>query len=434
MFLLYDLLTLLSVLVLVPYYLGKRAFGRKSRQGLRERLGLQSPERWRRMNGRQVIWVHAVSVGETRAAIPLLRALKERFPDHLLLLSNVTETGRATAETIPQVDAHLFFPVDLSWIMQRAMRLIRPRLVVIVETEIWPNFVRSAAKSGVPVALVNGRISDRSYPRYRFFRPVLKPLLQQIDAFCMQSAQDVERIIDLGAPPERVALTGNVKFDMVSPLAADETQDALRIRYHLPNALPVLVAGSTHAGEETQLLSVYQRLLQQGRQMILVLVPRHPDRCQAIADELAQAGVTVQRRSQLDEASPMLAAGDVLLVDTLGEMLRLYAAADLVFVGGSLVPTGGHNVLEASLMRRPVLFGPYMHNFREIAALLETSGGGRSVRDAEDLLANLTALLDSPDVARAMGENGYTLVGSNAGATARTLATLETLLQVRDAG
>lgn len=428
MFLLYDLLISAALAVLVPWYWLRRACGGKARHGIRERLALYPPDRFASLAGRPVIWLHAVSVGETRAAIPLIRALRQAFPDHALLLSQVTETGRTVAESITEIDERLFFPADHSRVMRRAFDQVRPRMVVIVETEIWPNFVRIAAERQVPVVLVNGRISDRSFPRYRRLRFLLRPVLEMISGFAMQSQEDARRIAELGAASHRVTVTGNLKFDLPASLAPAAGSDELRHLYKLPTDIPVWVAGSTHAGEEEAVLAVFRALLDQGVSLVLVLVPRHPERCAAVLELLTRSGYAARRRSQLAPGQPPLSSGEILLGDTLGEMLRLYAAADVVFVGGSLLPVGGHNILEASLVQRPVLFGPYMHNFREIAQLVVESGAGRQVADTGMLQSALLELLADPAQAGSMGRSGKELIARHAGATTQTVELLRQTL------
>lgn len=421
MHLLYDLILIMAATALVPYYLLRGVRYGKSRRGLRERLGHYSPEQLRAVAGRQVIWVHAVSVGETRAARPLLKELRQQYPAALIVLSNVTETGRAIALGMTDVDLCLFFPFDFSWAVRRVLQTIKPRLIIIVETEIWPNFTRQAAALEIPLLLVNGRISDRSFPRYRFFRPLLKPLLRSFSAFCMQSQLDAERIIQLGADPSRVENTGNLKFDHELRDLAPAEVSTLKAQYRLPDALSIMTAGSTHAGEEEQLLGAFQQLLEQGNQLALVLIPRHPERCREVAALLTAAALIFRLRSSLTSAAPLLRSGQVLLVDTLGEVINLYATSDLIFVGGSLVPVGGHNPLEASLLGKPVLFGPHVHNFREISAKLVRSGAGIQVQTGSELLLTCQMLLDDPVRRRAMGQAGRTLIVESAGATSRTL-------------
>ncbi len=428
MYLLYDLILLASSVVLVPYYLVRGLRYGKTRRGIRERIGFFAPDRLAALKGKRVFWVHAVSVGETRAAIPLVHALKQAYPECAVLISNMTETGHAVAETVREADLCLFFPFDLSWVVRRVLAQVRPAMLIIVETEIWPNFVRFGHRLGIPVVLVNGRLSDRSFPRYRRIRPLMAPLLAKFSAFCMQSDLDGERIRQLGADPKRVEVTHNLKFDMQAPLPDAAEILRLRDRYRLPPAVKVLVAGSTHAGEEEAVVAAYRQLLASGRQVVLILVPRHPGRCRLVAEMFGAAGLPWALRSEIEGRQEQLAAGAVLIGDTLGEMLRFYAVADLVFVGGSLVPVGGHNVLEAALVGKPVLFGPHMHNFKEISRLLLVVGGGIQVTDGDSLALEAGKLLDSPQACQAMGAKGRDLLAANAGATAHTLRVIAGLL------
>jgi 3-deoxy-D-manno-octulosonic-acid transferase len=427
-YLLYDLILLAATFVLVPWYLLRGLRHGKQRRGIRERLGFYAAERLAPLRNREVFWIHAVSVGETRAAVPLLKALRRAYPEAALLVSNVTETGHGIARGLKEVDLCLFFPFDLSWVVRRVLRQVRPSLVVIVETEIWPNFVRLADASSIPVLLVNGRISDRSFPRYRRVRRLLRPVLEHFAAFCMQSEADAGRIRALGAPAVRVATTRNLKFDMEAVIPDAAAVDRLRRELRLPAGIPVWVAGSTHVGEEEAVVDLYRELLREGRQLVLGLGPRHPERCRSVSEMLAGRGFSHALRSALSQRPEPFAAGEVLLVDTIGEMLKFYACADAVFVGGSLVPVGGHNVLEASLLKKPVIFGSYMQNFKEIGALLLQRGGGVQVADAAALGAALRRLLDNPDEGIAMGERGHALLRENAGATDATLATVRRLL------
>ncbi len=424
-YLLYDLTLLLSAFFLVPYYLLRGLRDGKSRRGIRERLGFYAPGRLACLEGRRVIWIHAVSVGETRAAIPLVKALRKAYPDDALVLSNVTETGRSIASGIKELDLYLFFPFDLSFVVQRVLRKVAPSLVIIVETEIWPNFVRTAHARNVPVVLVNGRISDRSFPRYLKGRALLRPVLEKFSAFCMQTELDAERISAMGAPAKRIEVTGNLKFDLQSRLPAADEVVRLKARFRLSPEETLWVAGSTHAGEEEIVIDNYRHLIEAGRAMILILVPRHPERCRAVGEMLAARGVPFALRSEVESREAELKAGEVLLVDTVGEMLNFYTMADLVFVGGSFADIGGHNILEASMLKKPVIFGPHMHNFKEISRLIRTCGGGTQVSQAEELLPAVSRLLDNDDARTAMGEAGYALLSRNAGATAKSLAAID---------
>ncbi len=421
-YLLYDLLLYLSALILVPYYLFRGLRYGKARHGVRERMGVYAQDFRQILQGRKVIWVHAVSVGETRAAIPLLKALKKSHPDALLILSNVTETGRKIAEGLPEIDHYIFFPFDLRWVVRKALTIVQPDIIVLVETEIWPNFVLEAKRRNIPIILVNGRISDRSFPRYRMAGKFLEPILECISDYCMQSEQDSRRIRHLGAVSGRVQVTGNLKFDMQPPEIDAAELELLKDELRLPENGTIWVAGSTHDGEEKQLVDVYQSLRKVCPELFLILVPRHPERCRQVADELSKMDIVATMRSAVSTMDKSFHSGEVMIVDTLGEMLKLYTLADLVFVGGSLVPTGGHNVLEAALVKKPVLFGPHMQNFKEIARLLRAAHGGLQVMDSEDLYRQMKILLENPTEAERIGDNGRHLLQENQGATERTVA------------
>jgi 3-deoxy-D-manno-octulosonic-acid transferase len=427
-YLLYDVILLASAVVLIPYYLLRGAKYGKVRRGIRERLGFFAPDRLTALQGRKVLWIHAVSVGETRAAIPLIKALKEAYPDHVLVLSNVTETGYQIAGNLKGIDLRLFFPFDLSFVARRVLRQIGPSMIIIVETEIWPNFVRIARQMDIPVVLANGRISDRSFPRYRMIRPLLRPILNDFSAFCMQTCIDAERIRDLGGPPDRLSVTGNLKFDIQATLPDPAAIQSFRAGFHLPEGVLIWVAGSTHSGEEEAVLDIYRNLIAAGIPLVLVLVPRHPERCRGVGEMLSGHKVRFVLRSRIAANEDPLRPGEVLLVDTVGEMLNLYALADLVFVGGSLVPIGGHNILEASLLKKPVLFGPHMHNFKEISRMVQEAGGGICGRDALHLQEEAFRLLADEPLRRQMGEAGYALLRKNAGATAETLAVIRRVM------
>jgi len=426
-YLLYDIILLLGMVVLIPWYLVRGCIRGKMRQGLRERLGFISSSEQEKIEGRRVIWIHAVSVGETRAAIPLIKGLRRTYPDAALVLSNVTETGREIAESIPEIDLRIYFPVDFSLTVARALDTIKPALVLIVETELWPQFVRKCKQRAIPVMLVNGRISDRSFPRYKRVGALVRPVLRQISSFCMQSRQDASRIETLGADPEHIHVSGNVKFDQGEIRCFSTDVTGLRTRYALHAQARIWVAGSTHQGEDEIVIRIYHKLLQIFPDLILILVPRHPHRCQLVGELLTQEGLEWRLRSAACD-TPLQPAG-VLLVDTLGEMLDIYALAEVVFVGGSLVPVGGHNILEASMVKKPVLFGPHMQNFKEIAQYIIRAQGFGEVANETQLEQSLTYLLQNPDAAHTAGVNGSAILQQHAGATAQTLAVARELLE-----
>jgi 3-deoxy-D-manno-octulosonic-acid transferase len=429
-YLLYNLLLLLSALFLVPYYLLRGLRYGKSRRGIRERLGYYSPEQLTVIQKKPIIWIHAVSVGETRAAMPLLKQMRLNYPDFQILVSNVTETGHAIALEDKEIDLCLFFPFDFSWAVRRALNTVNPELIIIVETEIWPNFTRQAHQLGIPLILVNGRISDRSFPRYRAARFLLQPILDRFSAFCMQSQTDAERISALGAPDGRVENTGNLKFDHDLKDVTEEEIQQKKNQYRLPEQVAILVAGSTHDGEEKQLLAAFRQISAQiDQDLILILIPRHPERKREVQSLLKDSKFNYRLRSSLQEGDHLLSPGDVLLVDTLGEVLDFYSVADLVFVGGSLVPIGGHNLLEAALLSKPVLFGPYIHNFKEISAKLIRAGAGVRVANEQALVRQSIIMLNDLARCRAMGQAGSSLIKENAGTTERTMRHISKVLR-----
>ncbi len=414
----YDIALLLATPFIFLYSLIRSWRKGRRREGIAERLGIYEGALATPPPGElRTVWVHAVSVGETIAVRPLLKALKAAFPGLRIVLSNVTETGRSIAEKSAEVDRCVYFPFDYPFTAKRALSQVRPDLVIIVETEIWPNFLRAARKLGIPAILVNGRISDRSFGRYLKFKWFFEPVLANVSAFCMQSAEDARRINAIGADPGRVHVARNLKYDIpVTPATMDKKRE-LRRSAKIPDDVTVFTAGSTHAGEEETLLAAYQRLLASGRDSFLVLVPRHPERAGEVAALLGAFGLKFTLRSHLDRREEEFRPGEVLLVDTVGELMRFYAMADLVFVGGSLVPTGGHNILEPASLGVPVLFGPHMHNFKEATALLLASGGGFQAKDGAELTALLRQLFDAPDKRHATGENGMRCLRENGGAT-----------------
>jgi len=426
---LYNCILFCVGLFLLPYYQLRGLRYGKSRRGARERLGYFTDEQLRQVEGKKVIWFHAVSVGETRASIPLLKRLRQEYPDYTLLVTNVTETGHALAEELDSVDICFFFPFDFTWVVRKVLKIVSPRLIIIVETELWPNFIREAQRLHFPLMMVNGRLSDRSFPRYRRIRLLLKPVLDCFHFFCMQSQTDAERIAALGAPSFKIENTGNLKFDHAFRDASEQELRQRKELYHLPQESIVLVAGSTHDGEEQIFRDSFLRIRDRiGSQLRLVIIPRHPERRKEIQSVFKDTGLRVCLRSDLSADVPLLSQDDVLLVDTFGEVLDLYSIANAVFVGGSFVTVGGHNLLEPALVGKPVLFGPHVHNFKEIARKIVRAGGGLKVMNAAELDEQLLRLLGDTNRAQAMGMAGRALIAENTGATQRTLRHIERIL------
>ena len=370
-------------------------------------------------------WIHTVSVGEAAAAVPLARGIRQRWPEFSIVLSTVTSTGaQVVAGELGGAATHRYFPVDLPGPVRRALDAVRPRFFIGLETELWPNFFSALSARGVPILIANGRISDRSFGRYRLVRSFLKTVLADVRVFGMQSLEDARRIIALGAPPERVFVTGNLKHEPVADTAG--MTDLWHRLLGLAPGQPVWIAGSTHRGEEEAVLDAYALARRTHPDLALILAPRHPERAPDVKALVAARGWPVLRRSEM----PTPRARDaVLLLDTVGELAQLYAIASVVFVGGSLVPTGGHNMLEPAARRRPVLFGPHTRNFREAAALLVERGAGLVVHDATELGTEVARLVADPDLCAKMGQAGFDAVASRHGAVRETLDLVARFLQ-----
>ena len=428
MSLIYSIVLFIAFPGVVCYHL-YRSVSRGRRAAFAERFGFIPAAEAAGFAGKGTIWVHAVSVGETLAACPLLKALKARYPDRRLVVSNVTETGREVAQGLREPDLCIYFPFDYRFAVRRALRLIRPELVVIVETEIWPNFMDEVTRLGTPSVLVNGRISDRSFGRYRKLSRFFRPVLNQFTYLCMQSTEDARRITEIGAPAERVIVTNNLKYDLPVTRLSDEDKSSLRSRYHIPSDVTVIVAGSTHHGEDEPVAAACRALLDSGKELLLILVPRHPERSGEAVQVLSNNGFAVTLRSRLDERTSQFTSGEVLLVDGVGELMSFYALADLVFVGGSLVPTGGHNLLEPASVGVPTVFGPHMSNFREITNLILDAGAGVQVADSGGLNEAFRELLNDPDEMVRIGGNGLDLMSRLGGSTERHMAVIEALMK-----
>lgn len=416
-YLIYNTISIFLVVPVVMYHL-YRSVSRGRSPALAERFGSIPNDLLHNISNRPVIWLHAVSVGESIAARPLLKSLRSRYPDHAILVSNTTETGRAVTSGFPEIDLCIYFPFDFLPAVRRTLDLIRPAMVVIMETEIWPNFTREARRREIPVLLANGRISDRSFSGYLRFSWFFRHALQLFSRLCMQTYLDSQRITAIGAPADRVVTTGNLKYDIPFHQVHDDEKKRLRAIYSIPEDVTVITAASTHAGEEQQIISAYQTLLKNYRELFLVLVPRHPERSAEVSLLLERSGVPFRRRTTLQEGEE-LPEGTVLLVDTVGEMMNLYALSDIAFVGGSLVPTGGHNLLEPASRGVACLFGPHMSNFREIAALVLTYQAGLQVETPQELTEACRELIINRPLRLEYGRNGLKMMTENGGATSR---------------
>jgi|KBSMisStaDraftv2_1062788.scaffolds.fasta_scaffold06263_8 3-deoxy-D-manno-octulosonic-acid transferase len=429
MYAVYSALLALALVVGAPWFLYQAVRRRKYLDGLGQRLGAL-PVSFN-LDGEPSIWIHAVSVGEVLAARPLADELKSRYPGLKLFVSTTTTAGQHLAKRqIHEADGHFYFPIDFGWIVRRVFDRVRPRLFVLMEGEIWPNVLRECTRREVKTLVVNGRVSTRSFARYRLIRPLLRRVLAGVGSFCMQSDESARRIMELGAEPARVTVTGSLKFDAAALTATTSPQGRPRDRvlryFRVSHDRMVIVAGSTMRGEELPVLRAFRRIKLAMPSALLIVAPRHQDRFTEVTHIARGEGFSVLRRSELAvDADPR---ADVVVLDSIGELASIYQIATVAFVGGSLVPVGGHNILEPAVHGRPVVFGPYMSNFAEIAEMFLASGAAVQVASESDLESMLIALTTDPVRRAALGAAARALVDANRGATARTLDVVARLL------
>jgi 3-deoxy-D-manno-octulosonic-acid transferase len=413
MYVLYTAVLGVGLLAYLPAFLARRR-----RAGYRRDLAQRFGRLDDGLPGEPRCWIHAVSVGESAAAVPLVEGIRRRWPELGIVVTTITPTGaRIVGDRLAGTAAHRYFPFDLPGPVRRALDAVRPCFFIAIETELWPNFLRALARRGVPAMIANGRISDRSFRRYRWVRGLMRRVLADVSVFAMQTEEDARRIIALGAPPSRVVVTGNLKSDLVPEATGGDTA-AWRERLRLGAGARLWIAGSTHRGEEAVVLDTFLRARTRCPDLALLLAPRHPERAGEVEDLIRGRGLAAARRSRLPGDGP---PGAVVILDTVGELAALYALAEVVFVGGSLVPVGGHNVLEPAMRGKPVLLGPHTSNFREGAELLQRSGGGRVVKDGPELERELARLLEDRELARRMGDAARAAFAGRQGAVNATL-------------
>jgi 3-deoxy-D-manno-octulosonic-acid transferase len=433
MYLIYSLVTFVGFLLVSPYFLYQALRYRKYVGSLGQRLG-RLPIAMN-VDGEPSIWIHAVSVGEALTARALVADLKARYPHLRLFLSTTTIAGYQVARrSLQPVDAVFYFPFDWAFIVRRTLDIVRPRLFVMMETEIWPNVLRLCRVRGVKTIVVNGRLSARSYSRYRLVRPLFRRVLADVDRFCVQSEESARRLVALGADVGRVNVTGSLKFDSLDLPAlvahAKPRQRILRFFRMSPQRV-VVVAGSTMRGEEVSVLRAFARMKTTLPGALAVIAPRHPERFGEVERLAREAGFVTVRRSDLPiDAEPR---ADIVVLDTLGELAQLYQVATAVFVGGSLVDHGGHNILEPAIFGKPILFGPSMRNFQEIADAFVSNGAAVQVQSARDLEDALIALVTDPVRRARLGAAARALVEANRGAKDKTLSAIAALLPPADA-
>jgi 3-deoxy-D-manno-octulosonic-acid transferase len=423
----YSALLAAALVVGAPWWLARMATSGRYRAGLAGRLGKVPPGLAGAAAGRRVIWLHAVSVGEVMAATELIRELRRQLPEWVIAVSTTTETGQRLArERLGGQSPVFYMPLDFAVLIRRYLRVLHPELVVLMESELWPNLISVCASQGIPVAVLNGRVSDRSLPRYLRLSRLWRPILKRVSLFLAQSEENGSRFVQIGAPADRVRVTGNLKYDV---RAAERTAMTALLRETLPESAKVVVAGSTLEGEEKMLLDEWPKVLEAHPESVLILAPRRPERFGIVAGLIETAGFDLVRASELVPNRAQKNDG-IILLDTIGDLASVYALGTVAFVGGSLVPMGGHNPLEPARFGVPVLMGRSSENFREI---VEAMCSAKAIRIVEPsgLGRTITELLQEDDRARQMGEQGRKVFTAQAGATARTVECLLGLLRNR---
>ncbi|MBI5491482.1 MAG: 3-deoxy-D-manno-octulosonic acid transferase [Deltaproteobacteria bacterium] len=423
-FLLYDILLHASVIILLPYFIFKMAAARKYREGVPERFGLIKKGKLKRLLGGPVVWFHAVSVGETKAIMPAVRLLKEKRPEVKVLFSTVTRTGNRTAASdgAGLIDALVYFPLDLSWAIRRVVRSAKPRALIVVEKEVWPNLYRILDAQNVPVIVANGTISERSFKRFMRFKFFFGYVFSRVSFFCGRTKEDSERAIKAGVKKARVRTIGNLKFDIKPPALDPRAMEALSASLDIKPQDRVIVAGSTHPGEEEIILGAYSSLHGSFKGLKLILAPRHPERFAEAEALIKKTGIDYSKRSSSK-------GGDIILLDTVGELMTVYSFATVAFVGGSIVPgIGGHNLLEPAYFGKPVLYGPHLTTYLNMALMLEDAGGGIRV-DEKGLAGKLREMLTNDLLRKRTGEAAKRVVEENRGASKRTVEIIEGLLR-----
>jgi 3-deoxy-D-manno-octulosonic-acid transferase len=427
-YLLYSVLSLIVFAAASPYFVYQALRANKYVGSFGQRLGYL-PVAFN-VDGDESIWVHAVSVGEVLTARPLIRDLKRLYPRLRLFLSTTTLTGQQLARrSVRDVDAVFYFPFDWMFAARRTLNLVRPRLFVMMETEIWPNLLRECRRRGVKTVVVNGRMSSRSYRRYRVIRPLFRRVLADIDHFCVQSEDTARRLVDLGADAARVTVTGSLKFDSLDVAARGGPARVLRF-FRIPPHRSVIVAGSTLRGEEEVVIGAFNRVRAAGSNALLIIAPRHPERFAEVDRLCRHEGLSTARRTEMAiDAEPR---SDAVILDTIGELAQVYQIATAVFVGGSLVPAGGHNILEPAVYGKPIVFGPHMENFTEIADAFVRNGAAVQVRSERDLGDAILGLMTDPVRRARLGAAARALVEANRGAREKTVAVITNVLPSDD--
>lgn len=418
MYFIYNVLLTICFILYIPVLLAKMCKGGVAE--VREKLGDLSPDMTRKDKSEVVLWIHGVSVGETVAASPLVKELKKSFPDCRVVFSTVTKTGREIARRLIDTDDSrvclIYFPFDLPWAVKKALSRVQPDLIVIMETELWPNFIKTAHELGSKVLLANCRISRRSAIGYRLLGPFFRDVLKHIDAFIMQSQEDLRSILTLGVAQEKAFNYGNTKYDIGCKDFDPVLQQRLKKELQVEDATPILVVGSSHANEEELLIPLFKRIKAEYEDFLMILAPRHPERLCGIERLYQKAGISTVRRTELRRQRR---TAPVILVDTIGELFHVYSLADLVFVGGSLVNCGGHNILEPAVYQKLIFVGPYMNDFTDILSLFQKHKACVQVQNVKELEEGICYYLKNREEAATIALNALRIVDENKGAAKR---------------
>lgn len=416
--LLYTILFWLALPIILLRTLWRAKFSRTYSYQFAERFGFCS----QRLNN--CIWVHAVSLGETIAAIPLIQALKKTYPNDTILITNTTATGKArTLAVFGDSVQQTYFPYDLPSIMKRFLNRINPRVLIVMETELWPNLFAECRRRKIPIVVANARLSEKSAKGYQKVASLTAEMLQAVSALAVQAEPDGKRFLQLGLPPERMQITGSLKFDLNLP--DNLIERGAELRQTLSTSRPIWIAASTHPGEDEIILAAHRLLQKQFPTALLILVPRHPERFDSVANLIRQQNFTLMRRSEKKPCSPETA---VYLGDSMGEMMLLFAVCDVAFVAGSFVQVGGHNTIEPAALKKPVITGPIIFNFAEIGAAMIAAKGMYQVKTADELATLLSRFLQDSEFCRLTGENAFSVVLKNRGALQKQLAVIDRVI------
>lgn len=419
MSILYNIFFIVFLFFYLPYFILRG----KYHKDLKMRLGFISKDIIDKIRGRDVIWLHAVSVGEVNSSKVIIKQLRETFKNKTLLISTVTKTGYRTAKAIiKDNEALIYLPLDLSFIVRKVIKLIKPKVFIIIETELWPNLIMELNKNKTPIILINGRISRSSFKGYRLVRPLIKPLLNKINLFCMQTEEDASKLKSLGTPPENIKVTGNTKFDITQEESLKDEIENFKELLRLKKDDKALVAGSTHYPEERILFFSYKKLLESCPDLKMIIAPRHIERAGSIEKEARKMNLDIVRYSKITQNAAFYKQEPKLIIlDVMGKLKFAYALATLVFIGGSLTKKGGHNMIEPANFKKAVIFGPHVYNFRKIADEFLRNKAAYQVKDEKELIEKSLELISQVELREQLGDNAKRVIEESKGASKKNI-------------